>query len=157
MRIAITGHRLLPAETEALIAGALRDALGKPTEPATGISCLADGADALFAQAILDHGGTLIAVVPAAEYRAGLPEEHHAAYDRLLAAARNVHRLAFTASTSEAHMAASEFMIRQADEVWAVWDGQPARGFGGTADVVAAARRSGLTVRVIWPDGASRD
>ena len=54
-------------------------------------------------------------------------------------------------------MAASELMIKHADQLWAVWDGQPARGYGGTADVVAAARDQGLPVRVIWPHGAHRD
>ncbi|MGW5646007.1 hypothetical protein ACWEV3_27990 [Saccharopolyspora sp. NPDC003752] len=39
----------------------------------------------------------------------------------------------------------------------AVWDGQPARGFGGTADVVDSARKRGVDVTVIWPDGARRD
>jgi len=68
-----------------------------------------------------------------------------------------VHRLGFTDSTSEAHMAASEFMLRQAGELWAVWDGKPARGYGGTADVVACARDSGIPVQVIWPPGAHRD
>ncbi|MFH9861330.1 hypothetical protein [Streptomyces sp. NPDC017202] len=38
----------------------------------------------------------------------------------------------------------------------AVWDGKPARGYGGTADVVAYAERTGVAVRVLWPDGASR-
>jgi len=30
-------------------------------------------------------------------------------------------------------MAASELMLQHADQLWAVWDGQPARGYGGTA------------------------
>jgi hypothetical protein len=68
-----------------------------------------------------------------------------------------VHRLPFTQSTSETHMAASELMLQHSDQLWAVWDGQPARGYGGTADVVAAARAKGLPVRVIWPHGAHRD
>ena len=54
-------------------------------------------------------------------------------------------------------MAASELMLDHAGQLWAVWDGQPARGYGGTADVVAAARAKGLPVRVIWPHGAHRD
>jgi hypothetical protein len=54
-------------------------------------------------------------------------------------------------------MAASEFMIDHADELYAVWDGQPARGHGGTADVVTYARQRGVSVRVIWPEGAERD
>ncbi|MFC7732003.1 hypothetical protein [Actinomadura keratinilytica] len=157
MRIAITGHRLLPPETEALVSRALHEALDEQLGAVIGISCLADGADALFAQAVLDHGGALIAVVPASEYRDGLPQEHYPVYDRLLAAADEVHRLPYVESTSEAHMAASEFMLGLADRLWAVWDGKPARGFGGTADVVQAARDRNLPVQVIWPEGASRD
>lgn len=157
MRIAITGHRELPASTEIVVSEALRAALADEPDPLVGISCLADGADALFAQATLDRGGELLAVVPAAQYRERLPEQHHSVYDQLLAAARQVHRLPFTESHSDAHMAASEFMLSVADELWAVWDGKPARGYGGTADVVQAAREADLPVRVIWPDGATRD
>ncbi|MFE3754360.1 hypothetical protein ACFXO9_08640 [Nocardia tengchongensis] len=32
----------------------------------------------------------------------------------------------------------------------------PARGFGGTADVVATAHARGLPVTVLWPEGAER-
>ena len=123
----------------------------------TGLSCLADGADQIFARAVLDHGGRIEAVIPATHYRDGLPAGAHAEYDRLLAQAARVHRLPFTESTSEAHMAASTFMLSRAGQLWAVWDGKPARGYGGTADVVAWARENRLPVRVIWPDGAHRD
>jgi hypothetical protein len=47
-------------------------------------------------------------------------------------------------------------MVDEADELYAVWDGKPARSYGGTADVVAYAREHGTPVRVIWPDGAQR-
>ena len=43
-----------------------------------------DGADQLFAQAVLDAGGQLEVIIPAARYRDGLPEAAHAAYDALL-------------------------------------------------------------------------
>ncbi|MGW1005456.1 hypothetical protein [Streptomyces sp. NPDC002520] len=43
-----------------------------------------------------------------------------------------------------------------ADELVAVWDGKPAWGHGGTADVVAYAERTGVRVRVLWPEDASR-
>jgi hypothetical protein len=55
--------------------------------------------------------------------------------------AMKVHQLDFTESTAESHMAASELL--------AVWDGQPARGYGGTADVVAHARDRGHRVRLV--------
>ncbi|MFD9950235.1 hypothetical protein ACFWYW_56045 [Nonomuraea sp. NPDC059023] len=47
-------------------------------------------------------------------------------------------------------------MLEFAEELWAVWDGLSARGFGGAADVAAAARDRGLPVRIFWPDGATR-
>jgi hypothetical protein len=155
MRIAISGHRGLPAPVQALVDQAIRTALAGQ-QRVTGLSCLADGPDQIFARAVLDHGGQLEAVIPAALYRDGLPTDAHAEYDWLLAHAAQVHRLPFTQSTSQAHMAASELMLKRADQLWAVWDGQPARGYGGTADVVAAAHASGLPVKVIWPHGAHR-
>jgi hypothetical protein len=156
-RIAISGHRGLPGATAALIRDAIDGALGEQPGPLTGLSCLADGADQVFARAVLDSGGRVEAVIPARKYRAGLPPQVLAEYDALLARAAKVDEMAFTESTAESHMAASEFMIRGADELWAVWDGQPARGYGGTADVVAHARSKGIPVRVIWPEGARRD
>lgn len=157
-RLAITGHRGLPEDTMRLVDDALRDQLaGHDPSELVGYSCLADGADTLFAQAVLDRGGCLAVVVPAAQYRDGLPEEHHPVYDALLSKASTVIELDHIESTSKSHMDASEQMIGEADQVLAVWDGQPARGFGGTADVVDAARQRGVGVTVIWPDGARRD
>ncbi|MGH3813558.1 MAG: hypothetical protein ACRDUV_14085 [Pseudonocardiaceae bacterium] len=155
--IGITGHRGLPSLTARLVTQALREVLAEYASDVTGVTSLADGADQLFARAVLDQGGLLEVIVPAARYRDGLPAESHAEYDDLLGHAIKVHRLDFTESTSESHMAASELMISMVDELFAVWDQQPARGYGGTADVVAHAYDRGRSVRVIWPDGATRD
>jgi hypothetical protein len=156
-RIAISGHRGLPAPTSRLVDEAIRTALAEHAPDVAGLSCLADGADQIFARAVTDLGGTLEPVIPAAQYREGLPADSHMTYDDLLAKAAAVHRLPFTESTSESHMAASKLMVDEADELYAVWDGKPARAYGGTADVVAYARERSIPVRVIWPDGAQRD
>jgi hypothetical protein len=157
MRIAITGHRELPPATEHLVDQAIREQLAAYAgDDLVGISNLADGADQLFAQAILDAGGQLDVIVPAARYRAGLPESAHAAYDLLLSQASRVDRLDRIDSTEQAHMEASRAMLARADRLFAVWDGKPARGYGGTADVVAEARQRGIPVTVIWPEGARR-
>jgi hypothetical protein len=157
-RIAITGHRGLPKDTTALVDKALRAELAKrDTAGLIGLSCIADGADALFARAVLDSGGKLIVVLPARQYRDGLPAEYHAAYDELLTAASDVIELDYDESTSEAHQAGSVRMLEEADELFAVWDSKPARGYGGTADVVAAAQHRGMPVTVVWPEGARRD
>lgn len=156
-RIAVSGHRGLLAHTVRLVDKAIRTALLPHAPDVIGSSSLADGADQIFARAVSDLGGKIEAVIPASRYREGLPEDSHAEYDDLLAHSVVVHRLPFTESTSESHMAASKFMIDHADELYAVWDGQPARGYGGTADVVAYARERGTPVVVIWPEGAQRD
>ncbi|WP_198036876.1 hypothetical protein [Nocardia sp. BMG51109] len=64
-RIAITGHRGLPSATTELVDKALRSELAERTDDElVGSSCLADGADALFARAVLDARGSLVVVVP---------------------------------------------------------------------------------------------
>lgn len=157
-RVAITGHRNLYDGTADRIRTELRNRLAALTAvgPVTGVSCLADGADAMFAEETLAVGGALVAVVPAVEYRDGLPSEHWPTYDRLLAAASDVIRLDHTASTEQSHMDASVTMLDGADHLIAVWDGRPAAGFGGTADVVDYANEHGITVDIVWPDGAKR-
>lgn len=155
--IGITGHRGLSPPTARLVTQALRDALSDYGASVTGVTALADGADQLFARAVVDQGGLLEVIVPAAHYRDGLPAQSHAEYDDLLGHAIRVHRLDFTESTSQSHMAASELMISMISELFAVWDRQPARGHGGTADVVAHARDQERPVRIIWPAGATRD
>jgi hypothetical protein len=156
-RLAISGHRELPAETERIV----EDALGSQIDNRTagtlvGISCLADGADAIFAKSILKAGGSLEVIVPAEKYRDDLPADHHATYDALMAQAANVTRLDHVESDSDAHMEASMVMLDRADELLAVWDGQPARGYGGTADIVEVARQRGMPVTIVWPAGSER-
>lgn len=157
MRVGITGHRGLDGQVEervrALLAGAVE---GYDPGELVAVSCLADGPDAWWAEAVLDHGGRLEAVVPAAGYRDGLPEWHHPTYDRLIHLASDVHETGLSVSDSHAHMAGSEILVGLVDELLAVWDGHPARAYGGTADVVAYAERQGTPVRVLWPQGTSR-
>jgi hypothetical protein len=154
-QLAITGHRGLSAELEAEIDRMIRSAVAE-TGAVVGVSCLADGADAVFAQAVLDVGGSLVAVLPAARYRETLPEDYRPVYDRLLARAGKVVQLPFVTPDPHAYMEAGKRMVDESDLLLAVWDGQPGRGPGGTADVVAYARSRGVPVTVLWPEGAIR-
>src|SRR5690242_4945012 len=107
-RIAISGHRGLPGLTADLVDKAIRGTLAETGPEVTGISCLADGADQIFARAITDLGGSLEAIIPAGQYREELPAESHPEFDRLLAKAAAVRRLPFAEPTSESYMAASK-------------------------------------------------
>lgn len=157
-RLAVTGHRGFSEATTALVDAAVRSEISKHAETGAlvGLSCIADGADTLFARAILDSGGELHVIVPARKYRDSLPQEHHATYDALIAEAAKIIQLDHVESDSNVHMDASLNMLADADELIAVWDGQPARGYGGTADVVNAAHDRGVPVTVVWPAGATR-
>ena len=157
-RIGITGHTNLTQATENVISEALHGWLRQccPSN-LVGVSCLARGADQLFAQAVLDLGGRLEVVLPAPDYRTKIKPDNLARYDTLLAAADSVQVMPFDTSRRESYLAASEYLLAHVDELVAVWDGGPSGGLGGTADVVSAARERGLPVQVIWPPGAARD
>ncbi|MGW9349481.1 hypothetical protein SAMN05421803_11990 [Nocardiopsis flavescens] len=156
IRIGITGHRNLAPDVGRAVAALIDSHLEPYGCAMVGLSCLADGADALFAAAVLDAGAPLEAVVPARGYRDGLPAGHHRLYDRLLSRAVLVHALPHEDSTPRAHLEAGRFLVERCDRLFAVWDGEPARGPGGTADVVSHARSLHRPVSVLWPEGARR-
>ncbi len=157
VRIGITGHTNLTTATSRLVSEALETELARHPD-VVGLSCLARGADQLFARVVLNGGGALEVVLPAADYRERKVKPDNAAtFDELVADATTVHTMPFTESNPDAYMAAGEHILDSADALYAVWDGQPAGGLGGTGDVVRAARERGLPVTVVWPEGAERD
>ena len=70
--------------------------------------------------------------------------------------AEQVEVLKFAEPTDEAFNAAGERIAELCDVMAAIWDGQGARGQGGTADAVEHARRNKKPVHIIWPAGVSR-
>lgn len=156
-RIGITGHSNLTDDTEEAVCTALRGLLVQyPPGEIIGVTCLARGADQLFARVVVDMGGSFEVVLPAPDYRTKIKPDNVDRYNMLLAVAESVHVMPFDTSRRESYLAASEYLLSKVDEVVAVWDGGPSGGLGGTADVVSAARRRGLTVHVVWPPGAAR-
>lgn len=157
--IGVTGHSNLSAATIPLVRDSLDDQLSPYVGRAlTGVSCLARGADQVFAHAVLDVGGSLEVVLPASDYRERKVKPDNAAeFDALLDRATAVHTMPFTESSNDAYMAASERVLDSVEALIAVWDGQQGRSPGGTADVVDAARDRGLPIAVLWPDGAVRE
>jgi hypothetical protein len=156
--VGVTGHQGLPPRTIELVTAALRAALERYRAGLVGVTMLGPGADQLFAQVVLELGGTLYVVVPASKYRDGFEDEDaRRGYDELVAHASYSERLPYVESTEEAHMAGGRAVVDACTVLVAVWDGQPARGHGGTADVVGYARQRGRPVEIVWPEGATRD
>jgi hypothetical protein len=158
-RIGITGHSNLTVESAPWVADALRAELAAHAgDGLVGVSCLARNADQLFARAVLELGGTLEVVLPAADYRSHkVKPDNAAAFDDLIGQATMVRTLPFETANRDSYLAAGEHVLSTVELMVAVWDGQPADGHGGTGDVVERARALGLPVTVVWPTGAARE
>ncbi|MER7485521.1 hypothetical protein ABTY20_06280 [Streptomyces sp. NPDC126497] len=102
------------------------------------------------------HRGPSEEVVPVTEYRDSLPHRDRPTHERPIRLASDAHATGLTASGSHARTAGSGILVGLVDELLAVRDGRPARGYGGTADVVACGRQQGTPVCVLWPEGACR-
>lgn len=156
-RIGVTGHRSIPQELHAHVLEELRAALCGHDGSLEALSSLAAGADQLFADLALAHGAELTAVIPSGDYEAGFTDGADLErYRTLRARAAREIRLGFPHSTDEAYYAAGTYIADHCDRLVAVWDGRPARGLGGTGDIVTYARGLGRPVTVIWRDGVER-
>jgi hypothetical protein len=116
-------------------------------------SSLAEGADRLVARALLERGARLVAVLPfePADYRGDFSTSASTSdFDELLALASQVRVTTTTdASREAAYEAAGRAILHACDVLIAVWDGLPARGRGGTAQIVEEARERGTDVVVV--------
>lgn len=156
--LAVTGHLNLSEDSVPLVRAALRALIAGYDGGITGLSCMAAGADSLFAEEIVAAGGRLVVVIPSRDYREReVAPAHAAAFDRLVAAATEVLTLPHETAGPAAYAAANAELLRRADRLVAVWDGSVPPGTpGGTADAVARARAAGVPVDVVWPDGVVR-
>ncbi|WP_103503398.1 MULTISPECIES: hypothetical protein [Streptomyces] len=158
--VAVTGHMDLTEDSIPLVRTALDELLKRYVDNSrlVGVSCIAKGADSLFAEAVLAVGGRLTVVLPSQDYRQNKVKPNHAAlFDRLVESAEEVLVLPYETANRQAYEAANAVLIERADRLVAVWNGEPPTGKGGgTADTVLEARAAGIPVDVVWPDGAAR-
>lgn len=154
--VGCTGHQQMPDEALSHATSELRATLTAIPD-LVGLTSLAAGADQLFAETVLAVGGQLHVKVPSRRYEESFETPTQtAAYERLLAAAAVAEVLDFDEPSEQAFYAAGKAVVDDCDLLLAVWDGQPAKGLGGSADVVHYALTQGTPVRVIWPDGVRR-
>lgn len=158
--IGVTGHRML-AEVDRIAAG-VDEAVGLLEHAAPGewtvITALAEGADRLVAERLLRRRGTrLVVILPMAaeEYERDFADARsRAAFRRLLARGDEVVVLRPRPSREAAYVAAGLAVLERCDILIAVWDGQDELGPGGTAAVVAEARRRAKPV--VWVHAGNR-
>jgi hypothetical protein len=142
MKVGITGQQNRAGMDWTWVCDVIQAEIGKMPPPVEGISSLAEGADQIFAEAILSLGASLRAIIPKSDY---LRHFRGAGRERYLAlrSRAEVEELQSSGSDEQSFFAAGKHIVDEADLMIAVWDGEPAQGLGGTGDVVhyALARR----------------
>lgn len=152
MQLGVTGHRKLNnsdalAPTIDLVLAEARHLAQSRQEELVLISPMAEGADRMVARAALAAGGIGLRVLlplPAPEYRRGFGSPaSRREFDQLLEQAEVVETMGTPEPGASPYLALGQELVRRCDLLLAVWDGLPAQGRGGTAEVVELARRKG--------------
>jgi len=161
IRIGVTGHRIL-AEPDKIDRG-VEEALGRveelfPGESLSVVSALAEGADRIVAWRVLARArACLVVPLPLAEsdyIRDFASEESRAEFSTLLKRASRIERMPPAPARDQAYEAAGEYVLNNSDVLLTIWDGRPAQGVGGTADIVSRARVRKL--RIAWVHASNR-
>ncbi len=150
--VGVTGHRVL-AEIDKIengleeVVGTLETAF--PDEW-TVVSGLAEGADRLITERLLLRGRCRLIAILALH-----PDEYATDFDapesrgefwELLRQADEVVEVAGVSNRDAAYEAAGREMLRRAEVLVAIWDGDDGQGRGGTGQIVAEARARDLPV-----------
>ena len=156
-RLGVTGHRRLDAADQRVLRTRLTEVLTSARGPADVrpwlATSLAEGADRLTAEVALELGYELWCPLPmaAADY-----EKDFAGADsldefrRLLARAGRVTTVELPAGAPReaGYTLAGRAVLAACRALLTVWDGLPARGEGGTGQIVAEARARAMPV--VW-------
>lgn len=170
LSIGVTGHRaeVLPEGSVPVLRERIRDALRQIEESGREllaaerdcfaglepklrfVSPIADGADQIAAEAALDLGWELQAILPfeRGHYRASLAnDEARMAFDALIGRATALLELpGDDAHSLDAYVMTGRATVAHCDVLIAVWDGLPPRGRGGTGEVVQLALTRGTAI-----------
>jgi hypothetical protein len=140
MKIGVTGHQERMGIQWSWVRKAVQVELSKLKNVQQALSSLAAGSDQVFAEVAISLGVPLVAIVPLEGYERFFEASALANYRKLLAHCEQV-QLWWTGDPERAFFEAGKFITENCDLLFAVWDGEPAEGLGGTADVVTYAQQ----------------
>ena len=162
LRVGVVGHRFLGSVSR--LEAALNAALDRvetafPERRLVAMSALPEGAARLGAEAVLRRAGAgLIVALPldreefAKDFQSEASKAHFAF---LLDRASEVLEAPRRPTRAEAYESADSYVVDESDVLMALWDGEPARGLGGTALSVDRAVAQGMPVIHIIVAGRS--
>jgi ADP-ribose pyrophosphatase YjhB (NUDIX family) len=149
LHIGVSGHQQIGDEaTVHFVSQQLREILTVYQQQARedgqdiiAYSALAIGTDQLFVKTALELGIPVEVVIPCARYEEIFDSaEARNEYHHLLGRCQQVHKLPFQECSDDAYLAAGHWIVDHSDLTIFVWNGYPAGGRGGTADIASYAR-----------------
>ncbi len=145
--IGVTGHQRLENVSEwTWIEYVIKTRLARHAADLVGISSLAEGADQVFARIVLELGGRLVAVIPYPKIERSFSSDAALRGYRDLVRHAEVEVLPAIGSDEDCYFAAGCRVVNYSDRLFAVWNGEKARGKGGTGDIVQHAQSLGVPV-----------
>ncbi|HMF28022.1 MAG TPA: hypothetical protein VKE42_04575, partial [Candidatus Cybelea sp.] len=163
--VGVTGHRDLAQDDDAEISALVREFLCKlqttyPHTPIVLLSSLAEGADRLVAQAALDCGAELYAVLPMQTdfyERDFASEESIQQFRRLMSRSYGARIVDAPGPERDRHYAAAgAFIVSHSEILIALWDGNEDEMRGGTSQIVRFALQGVPTDYLSGPREALR-
>ena len=158
LRVGVSGHRALadPDRVADEVDRALDRLVASTPAALVVVSGLAEGADRIVAARVLARPGARLEAVlplPPDDYEADFADDgSRREFRELLEAADRVTVVPpdpADPSREAAYARAGAATVAGCDVLLALWDGRPAQGRGGTAEVVAQGRAAGRPVEVI--------
>jgi hypothetical protein len=154
--VGFTGHRHLrdPVVVGTIIREQLEMLRKEILGELVGYASIAIGADTHFAEACQTLKMPWIAALPfpASDFRNDFNESEWSRANELLSRASDVEICGSSEDRTAAYLRCGLRTVDEADVVMAVWDREPSRGTGGTAEVVAYARTQNKPLILIHPD-----
>ena len=148
-----TGHRQLadPAGVARVITSVLEELRRETPGEWIALSSLAIGSDLIFARAALAAGlgWETVLPLPPAEFRRDFSDREWREVEALLAEAEHVGVIGERSQRDDSYLDCGMETVNHCDLLLAVWDGEPARGRGGTAEIVEYARALNRPIIII--------
>jgi hypothetical protein len=141
MNIGVTGHQnLISKHIKTWVRLSLSGYLSKFND-VVGFTCLADGADQIFAEEVLKKGFPLTTIIPSLNYEKSFSNSNaRINFHNLVLRSNNIIKLNYKYPCEEAYLEAGKTIVFNSDILFAIWDGKDAKGLGGTADIVNFAK-----------------
>ena len=137
MKVGMTGHQQLGGnETIAWLSHTLETCIAQ-YHIEQGITSLAIGADQLYAEALQRNRIPYLAIIPSADYTTTFQNDHDLErYQKYLQNALEIIHLPFEKGSEQAYYEAGKQVVDLSDLMLTIWNGLPAKGLGGTGDIV---------------------